>query len=379
LKNGGGFDNVAKGINELSPRTEPPEAIDLLFARLGRALGKPIVHIWLTPIVLSVTAFVMIFFIAYYDLRYTDLLYYPDIMHETISFTQPRPFVFRVFVPALIRVIHDISPIALNNLFVSIEELAPRYGFHAFLPASTDLSPDMIPYYYDTALIYVVSLAATVVLVRIAYKRFFPDSRISGIVFIPYLLCLSAIVACGVAKAYDFPSMVLILAMLLAMHAGRTAVFLMLFAVACATKETAILFTLTYLLYNWTRMPRDRLWLTAGAQLGIFLIVYGAIRFAFRDNPGVAMQFGLPGQIQWALRPSIPGLAAFLLVLFLTLYEWREKPAVLKATAGTIIPYIPIYFVAGYHGELRALFEIFPFVVLLICRNIELIGRRCLR
>jgi hypothetical protein len=367
-------------VRNVAPQADGPAAIDRLLTACGKALGHPIIRNLVRPALLVGLASLMAVFIAYYELRYTDMLSeHKQALRSYIDGTIHRPAAFRVLIPAMLRGLYDITPPLLFDLFETIERTHPGHAFRFFAAPLNDLSTVMLPYYYYLFLINAVSLLLTCALVCRTYRLLFPDSGFAPFVFAPYMLLLAMIVAQGVGHIYDFPAMLLALLLFFCAVRQWTWRYMALFPLACLTKETAILSTLFYVVYNLDFMDRRRLWLMVGLQLLIGAGIYVGVAYHFRHNVGAGVDYHLLQNVQWLLRPSIFGVSSTLVLIFLTIAGWREKPAALRSTAVIMAPTLIVFFYAAFHGEIRNLYELFPYAALLICRNVELIAKDCFK
>jgi hypothetical protein len=355
-----------------------PAAIDLLLAGCSRASSHPIYRYVARPLLIAGLASVMAAFIGYYALRYTGIFAeQQQLLVSNIDATLARPAVFRVLIPSILRGLYSITPPYLFDLFESVERSHPRHGFRFFVASFNDTSTRMLPYYYYILLINILSLLLICLLVSRIYRSLFPQSPFAGFVFVPYLLLLATIVSQGVAHLYDFPAMLSALTLFYCAINQWMWRYLAILPFACLTKETAILLTLFFAVYNFDLMDRRKLVVAAGLQALTFALVYGAVRYHFRHSGGANVENHLLQNIQWVLRPTIFAIPSLLVVAFLTFFRWQEKPVALRSTLAIMGPALVLFLYGSFHGEIRNLYELFPYAALLICRNVELIAGDC--
>jgi hypothetical protein len=363
-----------------SSQPDGPAAIDLLLLACRQAFALPFYRYVVRPLLIAGLASVMAVFIGYYALRYTGMFTEPQqLLASNIDATLARPAVFRVLVPSLLRGLYSVTPPYLFDLFESIERIHPSHGFRFFVAPFNDTSTRMLPYYYYILAISIGSLLLICILVSRIYRSLFPQSPFAGFMFAPYLLLLAAIVSQGVAHLYDFPAMLSALALFYCAINQWTWRYLVILPFACLTKETAILLTLFFAVYNFDLMDRRKLAVAVGLQALTFALVYGAVRYHFRHNGGANVENHLLQNIQWVLRPSIFAIPSILVLTFLTFFRWQEKPVALRSTLVVMAPALVLFLYGSFHGEIRNLYELFPYAALLICRNVELIARDCFR
>jgi hypothetical protein len=84
------------------------------------------------------------------------------------------------------------------------------------------------------------------------------------------------------------------------------------------------------------------------------------------------------GHIAWFTGCSFQDLATLLVILTLIAFRWHKKPLVLRRAAAMLIPHLGLFLVAAAPGEVRDFYESVPLLTLFVCRNLELLGGRCL-
>ena len=138
-------------------------------------------------------------------------------------------------------------------------------------------------------------------------------------------------------------------------------------------KETTIFLSLIFGLYYVGRMPRRKFIVLAAAQLTIYGMIQGVIRFTYRNNPGEPMEWHLPQQLpayqsvaQHAPYLLVISGAACLLIALLILYRWSQKPLFARV-ALAILPFFLVLFIFwAYPLEIRDLLEVFPVITILM-------------
>lgn len=253
---------------------------------------------------------------------------------KMMSGTADRPFVYRVLVPATIRLVSAGVPlpsagIALALMWSSLVGFAMAFRglAHRFVTQP------------------VLADAATVLALVGLYPSFY------------------------FGKIYDFTILFLFTLELVLMHAGRWPAYLLLFPVACLVKETTVLLALVFALHFYGSLERPKFWTLLGSQAAIFLGIRSILTWVFRNNPGAALEFHLLDHYKAFLSQPIffsLWLSMVVFVAGVVGYRWRHKPAFLRhAALATALPLLTLFFAAGGPYELRNLYESYPAVFLL--------------
>lgn len=177
---------------------------------------------------------------------------------------------------------------------------------------------------------------------------------------------------------YDFAITFLFTLGLLLIHRRNWKAFLLLFPLICITKETAILLTLLFLVFEWRVLPRRQYLGLLGIQGLTYLLIRLALGWVFRDNPGFDLPSNIHVHVYWARQEPLAGIV-YLLVFFLLLgmfYRWKEKPEFLRNATLLLLPLTGLYLVGGFPLEFRVFAEVFPVLFLLFLWPIALIHLR---
>jgi hypothetical protein len=172
---------------------------------------------------------------------------------------------------------------------------------------------------------------------------------------------------------YDFTVLFLFTLGLWLMYRQAWVAYLLVFALATLNKETTLLLLLIYALYYWRRLPRLRFLVLGVAQLGVFALIQGALRYRFRNNPGSALEWHWPDQVAAYQRVLIEdtwllviwGLCLAVIVA-LMIRGWNQKPAFMRLALAPVIILVPLWFLWGYPFEIRNLMEALPVVTILM-------------
>lgn len=301
--------------------------------------------------------------------------------------TAHKPFAYRILVPLGVRAIME----ALPQTFVSSleawlkppqserlpQQLPPPVGWptHHLLLASL-LGASLLGY---AAIIYLIYEGLFVS--RWWYRALVPPLVLTGL--IPF-------VSSGIGHVYDFTLLMFMGALLYAMVTHRHWLFLVLFAASCLNKETTVLMSVAYASYFYDRLPRRKFFFYVGVQWAIFALLYGYLRYHFQDNPGLGLElwgvwwdhridyFRWFNHIMWLTHRSFNDFVTALIIFALIVFHWRMKPLVLRRATAMVLPHLGLFLMGAASGEVRNLYESVPLLSLFVCRNLELLGDRCL-
>jgi hypothetical protein len=246
------------------------------------------------------------------------------------------------------------------------------------VPESQRARVNPINYYVLAGLLF-SSLLAYAGTSYLLYRELFASRWwYQALIPILVLLVLIPFVSRGVGHVYDFTVLMFMSALLYAMKRHRHWLYTALFAASCLNKESTLLIAFAYGSYFCDRQPPRNMVLFLGIQAAIFMVIYGAVRYTFAANPGMGMEHWWAGQIAWFSALSFEDLTTFLLILALIVYRWHKKPVLLRRSAAMLIPHGGLFVIGAYPGEMRNFYESLPLLTLFVCRNVELLGRRCL-
>lgn len=182
---------------------------------------------------------------------------------------------------------------------------------------------------------------------------------------------------------YDFPELLFMSVLTLCAVRRRWVLYYVLFILAILNKESDVFLILFFMAFAYREMSRRAFaaHLAVQAVLGFSLLVL--LRHAYANHGGFDMQFNLPTNIRYLLRPAsylmffdvyapmIPvprgfNLLSLVFLAYLVSYKWSEKPpAVRRLLVLTTAVNVPLFLWGGYKDELRNLSLIFPAVYLL--------------
>jgi hypothetical protein len=292
-----------------------------------------------------------------------------DSIRRFLAGTQARPFAYRVFTPALIRLAQDVLHVpalwrqAPGFLAHKVPVICARYG--AGLESSCN---NILSYFFVGWWLYLGFLLTMFAMAR----RLFSGSIILGAanVYLAFAL-VNAIILRTLSHTYDWGTLLFGALFLWCLLAERPVLFCLLMPIACFNKETAVLFTLPFLLVNLPRLPPARTLLFFALQIASFVVVYGGERLYFAGNPGTWLEVHLMGQIYlFSEHITLALLFGLLGVVVLAFYRFPDKHPVLRASCIMILPWAVLFLIGAVPREIRDTFEILPLLVLMTMQSL---------
>ena len=288
-----------------------------------------------------------------YRARFTDM----------VDGTAYRPYVNRVLLPALIRLITAPLPEQWNATFSAIPWITAELGAFQVPPGAALQALTA----WVLMLISLIGFAYSLRwLILISYP--IPD-WLAELTALLALACLPIFWNFG--YIYDFTTLFLFTLQLVLLAKGSWIAYLFFFPLTTLNKETSVLLILVFCLYFFpnTRLPRLKFLKLLSAQVLIFLVIKLVLFLQFQHNPGGE------GENHWwdhmTILKEFPGLVVITtLVLlggvsFLLFYGWKQKPAFLRYASIILIPLMGLYFVYGFPFEFRVFYEAYPVMIAL--------------
>lgn len=170
-------------------------------------------------------------------------------------------------------------------------------------------------------------------------------------------------------KPYDLATAGFFAWMLALMYERRFGGYLFAFTLSCINRETTIfilpVFVLYFLIYKVKYF-----WILCGAQILIFGIVQGIIRYALRDvSDGIDMWIVPMHNIQAYLATPMTIIHASLIIvsLWIAYLNWKQKPAILILAFSLLFPiFLFLHLLSGQAFEYRTFAEVYPILASLI-------------
>ena len=299
----------------------------------------------------------------------------------TIKGWAMKPFVYRALVPQTIALALKVSPDGLER---SAARGVAQSALLSKAFARLKWEPEYaLAYYICVVLVYGLFLAFSILAVKFVLStNGLPAPAAAGRLW-------SGLVLLGLPPFFKFTSflydpaqLMLFTASLYCLFARRWRPYLILFALACINKETAILlvpiFIFSYPMYP-LRLADGAARLLLGAQVAIFVVVKAVLALSFRDNPGPFMEFHLLDHNLNFLAIGYGWSQLILLALlgFVCFYKWGEKPRFLKiAFVFTLPTMLALYLFVGWLDEWRVYYEAYPVVLALAVHTFRRLSAR---
>lgn len=292
-----------------------------------------------------------------------------------------RPYVARALVPTVVRTATALVPLACRQALSDYGRTKPWVRGEL---ARLHWEPEYLTEYLLAMVVMYGALLGLVASVRMLFDELYvAPSWFRDAVSLATMLSLGlGFEYC--AYIYDFATVFLFALGLLLMVRRQWGVYVGLFALACLNKETTILLTLVFAVHFWRRkdIGRRHFWGLIAAQAGIWLVSRLALGYAFAANPGGTVELHLADNLWLLQHRSFHILALFVATVGLIAYRWREKPEFLRNATWVVAALVPLIAFFGMMDELRAWYEVFPIVGLLIAHTagglfgVEVISRQ---
>jgi len=328
-----------------------------------------------------------------------SLIQSPGLINERagvtkmVDFAAQKPFVYRVFVPLMIRAVEIMTPSGIH------EPIESRFSDYLARHSHSDLAR------MPQQKIAEVSRSGYRIIVFILINWMFLVAFLFSLRYLAKTLNLFSSGLCdllplGMAVVmpiyfdygnfiYDFSALFFFTLGLTFLYQNNWKAYLPLFAIAILNKETAALLIVIFVIYYFGVLPKDKFWRLLLIQSAIFIVIKTALAVIFIDNAGSGMEWHLARNLSHlstlanyfrfesiGVVPLAPGglniplprglnLPMLAIIAFLVFFGWKQKPRLLRVSA--II--VPIFAVVGiftcFIDELRSYYEALPVVYLL--------------
>lgn len=322
-------------------------------------------RVWLRRLVVLIVGFVLSVMVWGVFLRYPGMNSSSRARAVDLVYGRAwRPYVQRVALPAIARLIASAVPDAARNaLRQDIEghqRLREWFQRH-------DWELDYAVEYAVVALLVYACLVGFVFAFRYLLTAVYTGSGLLldaaplvALAFIPSMFRY-------VNYIYDPPTLLLFTLGLAFMVRRQWLPFAVLFPIACLNKETTILLTLVFYIHfrREERLPKARFRFLLAYQVVVFAAVKGFLALLFADNAGAMVEFHLVYNLLYALAPQLWTTLSYFIVALLVLRNWSAKPAFLRDASWILLPLTVLCLFFGFAGEIRAAYDAYPIVVLL--------------
>jgi len=326
---------------------------------LSDNIHKPIYYL-LTAIISGCVLIIFVIFPGINDNK-------PSMFGDMIYGKASKPFVYRVLLPATVRVLSAPVPQAVKNtISKKIEDSISLNKLFKKLKWEKELAVE----YSFAMMIMFFSIWGFSIAVRYLFILFYSTSSwFADSVSVLALLGLPTMFQ-YTSFIYDFPLLLLYTLGLIFLHKQNWVKFLIIFLVGCINKETTILLTLVFYIYYKSDLKKELFNKLLIAQFAIFILVKSLLYFVFKNNPGTFIEFHLiDHNLRLLTGYDITLAAAALGLILLVFYKWNEKPNFLKTTLWMFIPLVILTLFLGYLDELRDYYEVYPVVIIFIAHS----------
>jgi hypothetical protein len=292
----------------------------------------------------------------------------PSMFGDMIYGKASKPFVYRVLLPATVRVLSVPVPQTLRNTIsnkinddISLNKLFKKLKWEKELAVE----------YSIAMLIMFLSLWGFSIAVRYLFTLFYNTSSwLADSVSVLALLGLPTMFQ-YTSFIYDFPLLFLYTLGLIFLYKRDWKKFLIIFLIGCINKETTILLTLIFYIFYKSALKKELFNKLLIAQFAIFILVKSLLYFFFKNNTGTFIEFHLiDHNLRLLTGYDLTHVAAVLGLILLVFYKWNEKPNFLKTSLWMIIPLVVLTLFLGYLDELRDYYEVYPVVIIFIAHSI---------
>lgn len=308
---------------------------------------------WLFMALLSLVVLGMFFKYSYIGLGPEERFGLGPMVYGTAH----KPFVYRVLVPTIVRVVTPLVPgswtqAALDN---------PVWG--QWITQLGDNS------YHTETLMTILLMYGSVLGFTWSFSQLMTvleySKATTAIMTIGLLLLMPQYY--GFGNIYDLPCLFLFTLALWLMAKMQWGWFLFAFILASLNKETSILLTLIFIVHYWKRLDRETYLFLAMVQFGLFGLIKAVLTLVFLNNPGSVVEYHLLDHLGiFRMAPIILVLSSLSvgIVAWLGYKNWKHKPAFIKSALVMIPPMIGLYLLFGYPFEIRVFLEALPVIVL---------------
>jgi len=299
-------------------------------------------------------------------------------IEPTLAFAMPRPYVYRVLTPRLVRAIARALPAGAAQSAVGHwgHGVLGMVASHAGCPG-----PPTIQFLVATWLM-LAALWGTALVWRALLRTGFPERGLLVDVMPALVLLALPATFTGGGFLYDFPEMLLVSAGFLAFTRRNWTLWYALLPLAVLNKEASALMVVWWLA-ALPSLPRRAWWSHAGASAALAATLILALWWRFRESPGYVAQPNFAhnlrywASLRWlfsthdAFGTALPFPVAFnALNLGLLWAVWsrgkRHVPAeVARAFALSCAAVAPLLVLFGFENEIRVFAIALPPLILL--------------
>jgi len=252
-------------------------------------------------------------------------------LEPLIDGTAPRPYVYRILAPFIVRVISSVLGVS--------------------------------PFLCAIIVMYVTMIGASWLLLALS-EIFFPKysrkiALLAPIGLIPLLI--------EQRQIYDFPTLFLFALALYYLARNDFRKYIIAFALATLSKETS-LFLLIFFVIQFRGLDKKKFLLLVVVQAALYALIRFALIMTFRNNPGGLLEFHLSEHLNAYLQHPSISMVLFAVMVGLVgvgVYQAVNQPGFVQNSLVAIgVPTLLMYFLFGVPFEVRIFMESYPSIFL---------------
>lgn len=323
--------------------------------------------------ILSLVIPVIVLFISVIDpgINGYERAMFPDMIYGTAH----KPFVYRVLLPSMVRLIQSPLPIHTR---IAINENLSNTPLFSMAINQLGWERNFLLDYTIAIIILYFFLYGLIGAIKYLFNELvsspFHISEIASLLMVAFLPVMFKYYT----YIYDFPNLFLFTLAMGLMASQQWNLFLLVFTLATFNKETSILLTMIfYVHYSKNSLDRKIFIKHLIIQLFLFAAIKFILTYLYINNPGSFVEFHLYDYNLILLRKIriIPSLIIWIPVVFLIFYKWNEKPTLLRDALWILVPLICLTALFGFIDELRDYYEAYPIVSILVVYSLgKLVG-----
>jgi hypothetical protein len=287
------------------------------------------------------------------------------MFHDVIYGTAYKPYVYRMIAPAAIRTITTLIPVNIQD---ELSRLVENNGnIKAVMDKFHWESKEITEYLVACLLLYLFLIVFLFTFKKLFGLIYSAPEWFANIVTVFTLFGLTAMFE-YYSYVYDFPALFFFTLGLVFILLRRWKAFLVLYSISCFNKETTILLTLVFAVYNFRNSEMEKYFYRNMilVQLAVFTAIRVLLYFIFIDNPGGMIEVHLFDRTYLLWNGyTLTTFVIWLVIILLVFSNWREKPKFLKDALWIAVPLILFTFSLGVWDEWRDYYEVYPVIALL--------------
>lgn len=299
---------------------------------------------------------------------------------QMIYGTAHRPFVYRAFPPAIIRAAIAITP---DRVASAIRKRFAQTDRYRNMTTANGYETGLEVEFVYSLLLMLVSLVGVGFVMREIIREFVPHHSFIADWVPPFLiLSLPIMVSYFI---YDFTNLFLFTLCLLFVLRSSPAWLYAIFPLSCLTKETSVLILPLVACLWWRGMNWQRLITHLSCLGAIWIVTTCFVRWYFRDNPGVPVEWHLVDHnlplllspLKWMqfdafFLPRGVNIGLFAVIGALVYMGWRDANQRLRlAFAITTIAVVGMVTFGAFWDELRVYYETVPLTFVLMVLGVK--------